>query len=184
MIAKWEVLDRRPAADFGLFKVHRQQARSPRTGRVNSVLSIDFPDWVLVVALTPAQEIVMVRQYRHGNAAICLELPGGLVDPEDASPAEAAGRELLEETGYRTRRMVELGKCFPQPAILTNRCFFYLAADATRQRPPAPDEGEDIEVVTLPLGQVTALLQEGKLVNGMTQLALYHYLAFAGRERA
>ena len=100
MLSKWEVLDRQPALDLGLFKVWKKQARSPRTGDINEVLSLEFPAWVLVMPVTPTGEVVMIRQYRHGNEDICLELPGGLVDATDRSPEAAIRRELLEETGY------------------------------------------------------------------------------------
>lgn len=113
MISKWKVLERQAALDFGLFKVWKNQARSPRTGLVNEVLSLEFPAWVLVVPVTPENEIVMIRQYRHGNEAVCLELPGGLVDPADDSPEAAVRRELLEETGFSASRVEKLGECFP-----------------------------------------------------------------------
>ena len=59
------------------------------------------PDWCNIVPLTRDGEVVMVRQQRHGIGEETLELPGGMVDPEDASPLEAARARALEETGYR-----------------------------------------------------------------------------------
>jgi ADP-ribose pyrophosphatase len=175
MIAEWNVLGRQPALDFGLFKVWRKQARSPRTGLVSEVLSLDFPDWVLVVPVTPAKEIVMVRQYRHGNEEICLELPGGLVDTHDHTPAAAAQRELIEETGFKSERILKLGECFPQPAILSNRCFFYLATDVEKIRAPVLDAAEDIEIVRVPSEHVFEKIETGEITNGMVQLAISHY---------
>ena len=67
----------------------------------------------------------MVNQYRHGIEQVGLELPGGLVDPQDASPEVAARRELLEETGYQAAGLIKIGECYPQPAVLSNRCFFF-----------------------------------------------------------
>ncbi len=176
MIQKWKVLDRQPALDFGLFKVWKKKVLSPRTGLVNQVLSIDFPAWVLVVAVTPEKEIVMVRQYRHGNEAICLELPGGLVDAEDISPEKAAIRELLEETGFKAGRMVKLGSCFPQPAILSNQCFFYLATEVKKVGEPVLDAGEDMEVVMVPSEHVFERIENSDITNGMVQLAIAFYL--------
>ena len=62
----------------------------------------------------------MVRQYRHGANRITLETPGGLVDPGE-TPAEAAAREMLEETGYQAREIISLGGINPNPAIFSNR---------------------------------------------------------------
>ena len=172
MIDNWEVLERRPAQDFGLFKIWKKRARSPRTGRLHQVWSLQFPDWVLVVPVTPDRRVVMVRQYRHGNERIGLELPGGLVDPADGAPAEAAERELLEETGFRAAQLVKIGECFPQPAILTNRCHFYLARNAEKVQAPALETGEDIETELLSGQTVAGMLARGEIVNGMVQLAL------------
>ena len=64
----------------------------------------DVGHTVAVLALTTQDEVVLVRQYRPGPQAMCLELPGGLVDPGE-SWVEAAGRELREETGYEAGRL-------------------------------------------------------------------------------
>ena len=58
------------------------------------------PNWVKVAALTPAEEVVMMLQYRHGAEDIYLDLPGRLVDGRDESAKPAAQQELLEETGF------------------------------------------------------------------------------------
>jgi ADP-ribose pyrophosphatase len=62
----------------------------------------DEDDMVAVLALTPAREIVLVRQFRPGPEAVLLELPAGVIEA-DPGPAEAAAGELLEETGYGGR---------------------------------------------------------------------------------
>jgi len=119
----------------------QKKVRSPRTGEIREVQALQFPDWVLILALTPQEEVVMVRQYRHGTEQVCLELPGGLVDPDDDSPELSARRELLEETGYQADEITLLGECFPQPAILSNKCFFYLAENAAQIQSQDLDAG-------------------------------------------
>jgi 8-oxo-dGTP pyrophosphatase MutT (NUDIX family) len=134
-----------------------------------------FPAWVVVLAVTAAQEVVMVRQYRHGSEKIHLELPGGLVDPEDPSPIAAARRELLEETGYGSRDFRIIGKCYPQPAILSNKCFFCLAMEVECLQALALDEGEDLEVVKMPITRVLSEINGDSIDNGMTLLAFYYF---------
>ena len=95
----WEVVSSEHLQDCAVFRVVRNQARSPRSGRLHPFYCIEAAPWVNVVALTDADELVMVRQFRHGSRGVTLEIPGGLVDPGEA-PAEAAVRELLEETGF------------------------------------------------------------------------------------
>ena len=131
------------------------------------MLGLQFPDWVLILALTPQQEVVMVRQYRHGTEQICLELPGGLVDPDDASPELSAQRELLEETGYTVSNIRLIGECYPQPAILSNRCFFYLAENAVKAKPQNLDASEDIEILTVPLNEIRVKIENKEIDHGM-----------------
>lgn len=171
MVDDWTILKREPVQDFGIFQVHSKHVRSPRTGNVRKVQAIQTPDWVLVLALTPDEEVMMVRQYRHGIEQICLELPGGLVDSEDPSPAVAAQRELLEETGYQSPELILIGECFPQPAVLSNGCFFFLAKDAEKIRESNLDDGEDIEIIKVPLKSILHLIETGEINHGMVLLA-------------
>ncbi len=178
MIGEWDILQREVVADFGLFRVQNKQVRSPRTGQVRPVKAIQFPDWVMVLPLTAAREVVMVRQYRHGIERVCLELPGGLIDPQDPSPREAAGRELLEETGFAADRIVRLGACYPLPAVLSHKGRFYLATGACQVREPEPDPGEDIEIVRVPLKKIGPMIDRGEIDHGMVQLAFFFYWRF------
>jgi 8-oxo-dGTP pyrophosphatase MutT (NUDIX family) len=171
MIRDWAIIKRERVADYKIFSLHKKQVRSPRTGDIRDVHAIEFPDWVLILALTSQQEIVMVRQYRHGTEKVCLELPGGLVEPHDTSPELSAQRELLEETGYKASKVRLIGECYPQPAILSNRCFFYLAENAVKMQQQNLDAGEDIEIITMPLKEFQARIESKEIDHGMVLLA-------------
>lgn len=173
MIPEWAIHERRLVADYKIFSLYQKQVRSPRTGEIREMLALHFPDWVMTLALTPQQEVVMVRQYRHGNERVCLELPGGLVDPDDSSPESSAQRELLEETGFTVSNIRLIGQCYPQPAILSNRCFFYLAEEAVQTREQDLDAGEDIEVLTVPLKDIRAKIENKEIEHGMVLQAFF-----------
>jgi 8-oxo-dGTP pyrophosphatase MutT (NUDIX family) len=181
MIRKWEILKRELVNDYRILQVQKKQVRSPRTGTISDVLAIRLPAWVLVLPLTPDEEVVMVRQYRHGIEQVCLELPGGLVDPEDQSPEVAAQRELLEETGYRALKFDYIGECYPQPAVLTNKCFFFVGRDAERVRKPNLEEGEDIEIINVPLKSIPALINKKEINHGMVLLAFFFLWMIQGQ---
>ncbi|MBU0515381.1 MAG: NUDIX hydrolase, partial [Proteobacteria bacterium] len=104
----WPLVSSEPIRDVGLFRLTRDRAVNPRTGRERDFFVIHLPDWLQVVPLTADGRLVLVRQYRHAGRRVGLEVPGGLLDPEDPGPAEAAARELREETGYGGGRMVHL----------------------------------------------------------------------------
>ena len=83
-----------------LFQVRFDWLRNPRNSHMVKATILKAQDWVNVVALTPEEKIVVVKQYRFGSREITTEIPAGIVEPEEDSKT-AAMRELKEETGYR-----------------------------------------------------------------------------------
>ena len=81
--------------DFTILRVHEDWFVDPRDGTEHPRAIIDADDWANVVALTPDDKVVMVRQFRFGSQSDSLELPGGVVDAHE-TPVQAAARELEE----------------------------------------------------------------------------------------
>jgi 8-oxo-dGTP pyrophosphatase MutT (NUDIX family) len=124
---------------------------------------LDYPDWVTALALTKDGQVVLVRQFRPGPKTITLELPGGAVEPGEASLAAAIRRELEEETGYGGGKLTHLASLSPNPASHTNRVHSFLAVDVERIGDLRPDDTEFLEVALKPLDEVVQLAQEGAL---------------------
>lgn len=127
---------------------------------------LEYPDWVNVLAVTENQQVVLVRQYRHGVGEVCLELPGGAVDPGE-HPAAALRRELLEETGFEAGTLESTVVLTPNPATHTNRVHSFVARACRRVTAPQLDATEDIEVVTMPLAEFVDRLLEGECGQAM-----------------
>ena len=116
----FEELSRGEPDQRHVFAVRSDRVRSQVTGRELDVDRIVSPNWVNVVAFTPDNSLVLIRQYRQGTDSVTLETPGGIVD-EGESYLEAARRELREETGYEADQLVEIGVVAPNPALQSNR---------------------------------------------------------------
>jgi ADP-ribose pyrophosphatase len=110
---------------------------------------LELADWVNVVPVTSARELVMVRQYRHATRGVTLEIPAGSVK-ENEVPADAARRELLEETGYAAGNLIHLGTWECNPALQTNRLHSFLGLDVEMVAEPAAELDEGLEVMTVP----------------------------------
>ena len=149
-----------------IFTVDRRVVRNPRTGGERDVSLLHTRDWVNVVALTDDLQVVLVSQYRHGVDEITLEIPGGIVDPGE-DPAEAAVRELREETGYTGERVTRIGRVEPNPAFLDNHTWTYLVEGCSRTHDLALDDGEDIEVSTVALAEIPRIVAEGKIEHAL-----------------
>lgn len=180
MVKPWPRLDSESRGDFKVFSLREDRARSPRTGREHSYYVIECPAWVNVIPMTCDNEIVLVRQYRHGTAEVTLEIPGGMVDPTDPDPAAAAARELREETGYASDPLVHLGTVAPNPALQDNRCHTYLAAGARRVGPTQFDDGEDLAVELVSPQDIPRLIRSGIIEHALVVAAFYWFDAWHG----
>lgn len=173
MIERWEKLRSTPQGHYRVFDVRQDVTRSPESGKEYDFYVIESPDWVNVIPLTPAGQVVCIRQYRHGTEEVTLEVPGGVVDPEDGDPVTAAWREMREETGYDAEAMIPLGAVAPNPALQTNRCHSYLARGAYPNGAQALDGAEEIDVTLVDLDDIPALITGGQITHALVVTAFY-----------
>jgi ADP-ribose pyrophosphatase len=145
-------------------------------GQIIEPLVLEFSDWACVVALTKTQEVLLIRLYRHGVGQIIWEIPGGVIDPGE-TPLEAAGRELLEETGYGNGTLLEMAAISPNPDNHTNRIHIFLALDVEKIGPQHADDLDRIEVHPTPLAKVIEMAQNGEFLQAMHVSALFFALS-------
>ena len=113
MIKKWKIIKSEPLSSNRVFSTRKDTSVSPITGEEHEFFVIEAPDWVNVVAVTDGDEVLLIRQYRHGIESETIEIPGGCIDPAE-TPLEAAKRELLEETGYVSDDWSCIGRGHPE----------------------------------------------------------------------
>lgn len=170
---RWTLGARTEGADYRIFTTHFRDAPHPRTGAIKRFSLIEATDWVNIIAITADQQVVLIRQYRPGVDRICIEIPGGMVDPgEDA--LTAAARELAEETGYTSTQWTKLGAIAPNPAIQNNTLHTFLAAGAERTSDPHFDGSEVLEIETAPLDDCYAMVRDGRIEHALVVAAFGH----------
>ncbi|HEY0321860.1 MAG TPA: NUDIX hydrolase [Pyrinomonadaceae bacterium] len=171
----WRRVESERVTDCRIFQVRRDLALNPRGGGEHNFYCIEAVDWINIIPLTARNEVVMIEQYRHGADEVTLEIPGGMVD-EDETAETAAARELVEETGYRAREVLMLGRTRPNPAIQNNWLYSFLARDCRFEQEPAFDSSEWTVMRLVPLANIPALIAEGAITHALV-IAAFHWLS-------
>lgn len=173
-IKPWKHINTVTCYRGNILKVEKTKARSCESGREHDFDILVCPDWVNIVALTPEENVVFVKQYRHGTREVTLEIPGGQIDPGE-QPLEAAKRELLEETGYKADSWELIGTVLPNPAFQTNKTYTFLARTSLKKEPPKPDETEEIEVQEEELSSIPSLIKQGTINHALVLCAFFYF---------
>lgn len=174
MVKKWNRRISENLNNYKIFNTRKDISISPQSGNEHVFYVIESPDWVNVVAVTGDEEIVLIKQYRHGIMDLTIEIPGGMVVTGE-DPLESAKRELLEETGYKSDKWVEIGTVNPNPAIMNNRCYSYLALNAVYSGYQRLDGTEDIDVTTVPIATAYEMISKGEITHSLVICALHFY---------
>jgi 8-oxo-dGTP pyrophosphatase MutT (NUDIX family) len=176
----WKILESRY-----LYKTNGVALRTDRceipNGNVFEPYIIECGTWVNVIALTKRREVVLERQYRHAVGQVLLEIPAGVMEPEDESPLQAAKRELLEETGYTSENFIEVGRTYSNPATHTNLTYSFLALDVELVGQQNLDATEEIDISLVPFDEFVRLAKAGDLPQALHVSALFFALAYLER---
>jgi 8-oxo-dGTP pyrophosphatase MutT (NUDIX family) len=159
-------------------------------GRYLSVVSETWPgigEWevlrkysaVAIVPITPAGDVILVRQFRVPIRQELLEVPAGLLDVDGEDALTCAERELVEETGYRPRGTSFMGGLYMSPGT-TDEYVHFFETSVDDEATSAPEDG--IEVVRRPFAETVSAARAGRVRDAMTTIALL--LAVERRSRA
>jgi len=173
-LSRWDKGAERTLVSTKILEVRAVQFRHAGRGTQREFTIIHVPDWVNVIAVTPDQQVVLVKQFRFGSDDFSLELPGGMIEAGE-DPVAAGVRELQEETGFGGGKVRLLGQVQPNPAIMDNHCHYVLVEGAVPSGPMDWDSDEEIEVETAPLATVLAWARSGVISHSLTIAGLMLY---------
>lgn len=172
-IKKWKILNSQLVINNYWCKV-RQDEVELANGKIVDDYFINIRlDVALVLPITHDQEIVFVRQYRHGAGEILLELPAGTFDSQLEDPQAAALRELSEETGYVGQNATPIGSLYDNPVKDSNKIYLFLAQDVKKVAQQQLDSTEEIEVILIPISKVLEKIAAGEINVAGTVSAIF-----------
>lgn len=159
-----------------LFRLRHERFRSRLSGKTHNYYVIHLADAVHVVALTPDDHLILVRQFRAGSGRDSLETPGGLLETGE-DPCTAGPRELLEETGYAGDPPEFLGTVWSNPSLVTSRISTIVVRNARKIAEPSPDHNEELAVELVPSREVPDLIRRGQIDHSLVVAGLLWWLA-------
>lgn len=172
-LRKWKVLNSTMIINHQWCKVRQDEIELPNGKVIDDYFVSIRPEVALILPITNNQEIILVRQYRHGAGEILLELPAGTFNPIQESPQAAAIRELKEETGYTSETVTHLATLYDNPVKDTNKINLFIAENVIKTGQQELDITEEIEVLLIPLKAVVAKIANGEICVAGTVAAIF-----------
>jgi ADP-ribose pyrophosphatase len=173
--AKGKTLSSKVVFKGHVFSVRRDEVIEPSGVRATRDM-IAHSGSVVVMPVLDNGKIVLIRQYRHAARQYLWELVAGRIDPGE-NIKQAAVRELIEETGYRAKKMRLLLEFWPSPGFLEEK-MYVLAAHGVTQGEAEPEEDERIEAKAFSRTELLKMLHSGVLRDAKTISSLLYYFRF------
>lgn len=177
-IKKWDIIRSEIAFSHKWYTLRRDEVRLPDGSVIDDYFVSVRAEVAIVFPVTAAEEVIFVRQYKHGAREVLLELPGGVFNSDKEPAEEAALREMREETGYTSTQVTRLSTVFDNPTKDTNRIHLFLAQNVEKTHEQHLDATENIIIEKIKLADVPAKIINGEIcVAGsvaITFLALQH----------
>lgn len=156
----------------GLFRVTEDEA-SDRKGWTIKRSVVRHAGSAVMMAVDRKERVVLVRQYRLPAAKFLWELPAGKVDTGE-TPAQAAKRELIEETGLRAKKWKKLASFYPSPGFVEEKMTIFLAKDLT-QGEAQPMEDERIEIRWFTKKELGELIRKNNIQDAKTMIGFLYW---------
>jgi 8-oxo-dGTP pyrophosphatase MutT (NUDIX family) len=176
VVQEWPVISSAELVRGRLVTVRTDKVRMPSHQLAERDVVV-HPGAVAVLALDDADQVLLIRQYRHPVGRLLWEIPAGLRDVAGEPPWSTARRELLEEAGYRAREWRLLADYYSSPGFSTERLRVFLARDLELVPPAERDfvpEDEEAYLLSawLPLDEAVRKVFAGELHNGVAAMGI------------
>jgi ADP-ribose pyrophosphatase len=168
----WRTLSRRTLLSRPPWmEVGEERVGLPDGREVDGFLWVRTRDFVAMAAVTERDQVILIRSYKHGPRTVSLAVPAGYIE-DGEEPLAAAKRELLEETGHTSDDWTSLGSYVVDGNYFVATEHIFLARAARKVSEPASGDLEEMEVVVVPLAEISDYVQRGEVVQLSSAAAL------------
>ena len=177
----WQPLSSRYIHRESWFSLRADKVLKGNGQEMDPYYVLEYSNWVNILPVTKDGRVVLVRQYRYALGCFSIEVPGGIMDPHEKDPLEAAKRELLEETGYSAGHVEQVAVVATNPATHNNRLYCYLATDCELTHELDHDENEEIEVLVVSMEELLELLRTNQIIQSLHVSSILYSLMRLGK---
>jgi ADP-ribose pyrophosphatase len=167
---KWQVLQSKYKLKTPYLKIRKDVCQTRRGKRIQYYV-VEKTNTAGIIAFTPDKKIILQKQYRHPHKKWVTQIPAGHIEKGE-SPIRAIRRELLEETGYRVKKIIRLNKFYPACATFNNTWNVYLGFKAVKVREPNKDAAEELETFLVTLNEAMEMVKQGEIQDMDSALAI------------
>ena len=169
-----KVVQSDPILDCRVFRVRTDVITD--NGKNHVVDIVEHPVSYTILARPHADEVLLIRQYRHAAGGYLWELPAGSSEPGEA-PLDGVRRELREETGYSAETVREFLTSYMTPGFCTE-LMRYFVADGLTSGATEFDDDEDIETRTFRIDLALEMIESGEIVDANTIVGLLYFARY------
>ena len=139
-------------------------------------------DGAAMLLVDDEERVLLVRQYRNVEDAYTLEIPAGVMDPEDRTPEVTAVREAKEETGFYPRSVYPVARVLNAAGLFDEHTSIFLGKDLAEEK-LEEDPDESIEVLRIPVSEALEMVYDGRIIDGKTIIAILSYMDVKNRKK-
>ncbi|MDE0581687.1 NUDIX hydrolase [Planococcus sp. A6] len=170
----WETLSTEYLYKNPFGNLRKEQCRLPNGIVIDNFYINEYPDWVNAVVLTDRNQLVFVKQYRHGTRGFYLEIPAGKLEENETSE-QGILREVHEETGFTSNENpILLGEHMVNPAVQNNKISTYLITSAFKTSDQKLDDTEEIDVKLIDFEEFGDLIMNRAIETQLFTASAYY----------
>jgi ADP-ribose pyrophosphatase len=159
----WKTLKSKTIIKNRFFNLLEESYKKTDGKIINKFYTVKRKDATVIAAFTKDKKIVLISQYRPSIKILDIELPAGYMEKWDKNIKQTAERELLEETGYKSKKLVKMGEAFASTGFMSNKVHFFIGFDAEKISGQKLDNNEEIEVKVTSWKNALGLIKKGKI---------------------